>query len=295
MGLGGYNPYGNCQTDMSFSSVASALLQLASGLVELDKEMVLLKKDNGFLSQQIGNVSTKNLFHECFLCSVCLSPFKDPHIAECGHTFCMHCIQKVLQTTESCPICRSLSLDTSVPNYSLGEVMSYFSPSPFVNDNQVRDEKVEIAKEKTLSDDDQFVLCSSCQFYRQRCFFDIVSLQPGASLCKTCAQGVPLTATDRHFMRKCMSCDVNLSYLHFFLDPLICTLCYERQQSIAASPQVPVSSNEEKTKCYCYHCNKEKYISEFSGYQLSKDQSMCSSCFTEECRGKEKKSQRKKK
>ena len=49
--------------------------------------------------------------HEEVSCSVCMSPFTDPKILPCFHTFCLHCLNELQRTSGkhgeiSCPKCR---------------------------------------------------------------------------------------------------------------------------------------------------------------------------------------------
>jgi hypothetical protein len=48
-------------------------------------------------------------------CQVCYAPFLDPLTTSCGHTFCRKCLQRVLDHSEVCPICRrTLSIAPSL-------------------------------------------------------------------------------------------------------------------------------------------------------------------------------------
>ena len=49
--------------------------------------------------------------HEEVSCSVCMSPFTDPKILPCFHTFCLHCLNELQRTSGkhgeiTCPECR---------------------------------------------------------------------------------------------------------------------------------------------------------------------------------------------
>ena len=45
---------------------------------------------------------------EDLVCAICLSVFKDPRTAPCGHSYCSKCLDLLIQSTTkpSCPICR---------------------------------------------------------------------------------------------------------------------------------------------------------------------------------------------
>jgi len=40
-----------------------------------------------------------------FLCPLCFEQFREPHITQCGHTFCLSCIDKFLLVKTKCPNC----------------------------------------------------------------------------------------------------------------------------------------------------------------------------------------------
>lgn len=51
-------------------------------------------------------------------CQICYALYLDPLTTTCGHTFCRHCLQRVLGTSRHCPVCRrALSMHPQVnPN-----------------------------------------------------------------------------------------------------------------------------------------------------------------------------------
>jgi Lon protease-like protein len=51
-------------------------------------------------------------------CQICYALYLDPLTTTCGHTFCRHCLQRVLGTSRHCPVCRrALSIHPQVnPN-----------------------------------------------------------------------------------------------------------------------------------------------------------------------------------
>ena len=54
-------------------------------------------------------------------CSVCLSPYTNPHILNCGHSLCLVCIQEIkahAPRDASCPECRQI-ITQYTPNYAL--------------------------------------------------------------------------------------------------------------------------------------------------------------------------------
>ncbi|KAI8997458.1 hypothetical protein BDB01DRAFT_771213 [Pilobolus umbonatus] len=54
--------------------------------------------------------------NENLLCCICQTPFIDPIITNCGHTFCQLCIYQALETSNLCPIDRiNLCVDEFLP------------------------------------------------------------------------------------------------------------------------------------------------------------------------------------
>ncbi|KAK6194987.1 hypothetical protein SNE40_000509 [Patella caerulea] len=60
------------------------------------------------------------------VCSICLNDFKQPKIIDCGHTFCLTCLEDYINKVSSnnmshCPLCRH---DFHIPECGLGEFKS---------------------------------------------------------------------------------------------------------------------------------------------------------------------------
>ncbi|POS85027.1 hypothetical protein EPUL_005204 [Erysiphe pulchra] len=67
-------------------------------------------------------------------CQVCYGIFVDPYITTCGHTFCQKCLEKVLEHSRLCPICRSSQARTTgqraaiAPSRLLGKILDGLYP-----------------------------------------------------------------------------------------------------------------------------------------------------------------------
>ena len=54
-------------------------------------------------------------------CSVCYNEYKDPRVLQCGHTFCLACISKLIHHgIINCPTCRN---DTSTEKIQVNYVV----------------------------------------------------------------------------------------------------------------------------------------------------------------------------
>ena len=64
------------------------------------------------LQQQLSH--TRSLSSD-LTCAVCHFLFLSPVTAECGHSWCLHCLVKSLQTKRQCPLCRSSITQRPIP------------------------------------------------------------------------------------------------------------------------------------------------------------------------------------
>ncbi|XP_029472755.1 tripartite motif-containing protein 59 [Rhinatrema bivittatum] len=55
-------------------------------------------------------------FEEELTCSICYNIFEDPRVLSCSHTFCRHCLESVVGTSENFSIWRPLRLPLKCPN-----------------------------------------------------------------------------------------------------------------------------------------------------------------------------------
>ncbi|RKF60557.1 LON peptidase N-terminal domain and RING finger protein 1 [Erysiphe neolycopersici] len=67
-------------------------------------------------------------------CQVCYGTFVDPYITTCGHTFCQKCLERVLEHSKLCPICRSSQARNTgqkaaiAPSKLLGKILDGLYP-----------------------------------------------------------------------------------------------------------------------------------------------------------------------
>ncbi len=69
-------------------------------------------------------------------CSICLRSFTNPHVTNCGHTFCLECIETLhsynRNRSSPCPECRT-SITSYIPNYALSNTNTHISQDETLN------------------------------------------------------------------------------------------------------------------------------------------------------------------
>ncbi|CAG0899502.1 unnamed protein product [Darwinula stevensoni] len=60
------------------------------------------------------------------LCPVCFELLEEPHITQCGHSFCLKCITKSLEMSNRCPKCSFVlnATDPIIPNFALNDIIA---------------------------------------------------------------------------------------------------------------------------------------------------------------------------
>lgn len=86
----------------------------------------------------VGGADTRSLqthieeIRSLTLCKICLRPFYEPYILECGHTFCYDCLKRWLGGSgtrgknKNCPDCRAAVRSIPAPNYLLRDIAHLF-------------------------------------------------------------------------------------------------------------------------------------------------------------------------
>ena len=60
-------------------------------------------------------------------CSICLTTYKDPHMAlPCSHNFCKVCIESCLQISKHCPRCRT-AVSNVTKNFDMANIVELLS------------------------------------------------------------------------------------------------------------------------------------------------------------------------
>jgi hypothetical protein len=73
---------------------ASGNMQVLSAVV---RSMQSARRDHEVKRQRVDNLMQ---------CSICLEQITECSITDCGHVFCSGCIERSLEATPSCPVCR---------------------------------------------------------------------------------------------------------------------------------------------------------------------------------------------
>ena len=108
-----------------------------------------------------------SIVNSSFQCSLCLDIYKDPRILNCGHTYCLHCLQNQFKSkNKSCALCRKTWVDNTCldPNQLPKNfaVQNFLSTLPSIVQCIMSGKKSEHGKVVYFCIDCWDPLCSSC-------------------------------------------------------------------------------------------------------------------------------------
>lgn len=111
------NMHHECHVEMWKNMFKTTLMELEESCLNNDRllkemeKLYTLKKYNELLNKIILKNMLKNE-----TCSICQEPFEDDFITtECEHYFHKKCLNKVVKTSNSCPLCRKqLQIESSL-------------------------------------------------------------------------------------------------------------------------------------------------------------------------------------
>ncbi|CAJ1052262.1 LON peptidase N-terminal domain and ring finger 1%2C like [Xyrichtys novacula] len=87
-----------------------------------------------------------------FECSLCMRLFYEPATTPCGHTFCKNCLERCLDHTPQCPLCKeSLKEYLACRKYNVSTVLDSLIKQYFSQEHSERS-KIHLEEEKELSD-----------------------------------------------------------------------------------------------------------------------------------------------
>lgn len=85
-------------------------------------------------------------FEKHLICSICLSPFKNPVTTDCGHTFCQNCLYCNFQYNDRmCPLCKQPQRKAANVNIVLKNIIEQISKAAKNAENEYRGEPGEVA------------------------------------------------------------------------------------------------------------------------------------------------------
>ncbi|XP_007237027.3 LON peptidase N-terminal domain and ring finger 1, like [Astyanax mexicanus] len=87
-----------------------------------------------------------------FECPLCMRLFYEPVTTPCGHTFCKNCLERCLDHSPQCPLCKeSLKMYLATRKYSITQVLDDIIKQ-YLSDEHAGRQKVHIEETKELSD-----------------------------------------------------------------------------------------------------------------------------------------------
>ncbi|KAJ2234181.1 E3 ubiquitin ligase, partial [Coemansia sp. RSA 475] len=93
------------------------LRALTERVAALSAELTVQSAELSAATTSITRVS------EALQCSVCLEPFAQAHTLQCGHTFCLACLQQWLPGHRQCPTCRALVTQRPIAAYAVQDAV----------------------------------------------------------------------------------------------------------------------------------------------------------------------------
>ncbi|KAJ2446079.1 E3 ubiquitin ligase [Coemansia sp. RSA 2440] len=93
------------------------LRALTERVAALSAELTVQSAELSAATASITRVS------EALQCSVCLEPFAQAHTLQCGHTFCLACLQQWLPGHRQCPTCRALVTQRPIAAYAVQDAV----------------------------------------------------------------------------------------------------------------------------------------------------------------------------
>ncbi|XP_071787425.1 uncharacterized protein [Asterias amurensis] len=134
--------------------------------------------------------TTCKIRHVHIECPICLSRFTDPKILDCLHSFCLKCLQKLIDKQDPktdfiiCPMCKK---ETSIPDGGLSDLLSCFFLSSLIDDViNLEGQKEDINPVSTCEGCDEGIEAVS------RC------VDCDANYCKTCLENHAKLKVIRH-------------------------------------------------------------------------------------------------
>lgn len=118
VGMDGTNEY---PVQESGGRLAATFTLVQGGNVPFESELAYESESHqtDIIAADATNLKrVKDAIRPLLECIVCCEILLDPVTVTCGHTFCMSCLTRALDSNPSCPFCR---VDTNVPSVSLPE------------------------------------------------------------------------------------------------------------------------------------------------------------------------------
>ncbi|KAI8808890.1 hypothetical protein BJ742DRAFT_254076 [Cladochytrium replicatum] len=109
-----------------YFSYAEALLgslreQLNSANERAQKVEEGLGQTQELLKEVLRNGGDESHLARAVHCTICMEPFAEPHVIDCGHSYCYTCLSLWLKKSRSCPSCRAVVTAIPVRNRALLE------------------------------------------------------------------------------------------------------------------------------------------------------------------------------
>ncbi|CAC5399142.1 TRIM56 [Mytilus coruscus] len=161
-------------------------------------------------------------------CGICLTPYTEPRLLDCFHTFCTPCLEKldVLDNCLTCPLCRT---QISIPEKGVSGLKSYpFNVEPTHSDNELTD-ICELCSEENFVVakclDCRINLCLNCRDYHKK-----LKTSQNHSL-----ENLKLDQSNKHDKDSVNECEEHRKELTIFCKAcniLLCSECSEKAHGL---------------------------------------------------------------
>ncbi|XP_074538926.1 tripartite motif containing 35-28 [Halichoeres trimaculatus] len=131
-------------------------------------------------------MSDEPLLLQELTCPVCQGVYRNPMLLPCTHSFCQECLQRSMEVTNRCPICRSeFQPGQEIMNRALGEACEKFmnwNPRPFHQPARESLCNIHLKPLELYCEKDEEAVCVDCVSLHNT--HRLWSLSKGAPICK---------------------------------------------------------------------------------------------------------------
>ncbi|XP_005360533.1 E3 ubiquitin-protein ligase TRIM31-like [Microtus ochrogaster] len=133
----------------------------------------------------MASLQRASILLEDMTCPICMKILQDPVTIDCGHNFCLQCINQVRKTAEilHCPLCKlPVNMDAFRPNKllaSIAEKIQAMDPAEVQPEEEPRCQKHNEQIHYFCEEDSEF-LCVNCRVSKEQISYKVTSIDEAA-------------------------------------------------------------------------------------------------------------------